>query len=407
MMKFEVERVAYNVLKEVYVSGAYVSIALPRALALANPTARPKITALVYGVIEKEKKIDYIISSLTKSVKNNVAILLKMGVYELIEGSEPEYAVVKRYVDFAKDRLFGTQGFVNAVLRKVGQVRMPTDDDSALSLSSGLPEWAIDIIKKDFGEEGKKIITAELPKRAHIRRNARITTADEFEKKISTLGEYTPTPFGYFVSASIMDGLDEKEFTRQSLASTIATNFYAQGMSGKVKVLDVCSAPGGKAVYIGELLPQAEVIACDVREHRVNLIRSYARRMGADMTVLLRDGREYDEKWSEAFDLVIVDAPCTGSGVAIGSPDVLRNKKASDVETLRALQLEILTVSSKYVRAGGYLAYSTCSVFKRENEEVVREFLSGGDFTLVSEKRLFPHVDGADGFYMAKMRKQV
>ncbi|MBQ7227699.1 MAG: 16S rRNA (cytosine(967)-C(5))-methyltransferase RsmB [Clostridia bacterium] len=420
MKDFVAERSAYNVLKEIFLNKAYSSIVLDRALDNAPTHARAKITSLVYGVLEKSVRLDYIISQLAKKgVKNNIAVLLKLALYDLLYGNEPEYAVVKKYVDFAKDRFFGAHGFINATLRNAKSVMIDdkNNDKKSLSLRFSLPEWVIEKFISDFGVERTiEILSADVPKMTHIRPNTRMISKEDFDAKIRNNyknSEYLPTKYGYYVSHSILSGLNNGEYTAQSLASCIAVNLYVVGLKGKLSVLDLCSAPGGKAIYLEELLPDSEIIACDVHPHRTQLIRSYASRMKSDVKPVVNDATCMHEEWIEKFDLVVCDVPCTGSGLVLTSPDIMLFKTASDVETLNEIQFNILLTSANYVKKDGILVYSTCSLFNDENERVVNKFLGErSDFEILqtlSENcnesgmtRLFPDKDGSDGFFVTR-----
>ena len=215
----------------------------------------------------------------------------------------------------------------------------------------------------------------------------------------------------------MLRALDPKLYTAQSLSSVMAAGIFAENLPENARVLDLCAAPGGKAIYIKELLPLSSVTACDVHPHRVNLIRSYADRMGADIKVMQNDATKIRAEWKNSFDAVICDVPCTGSGLINSSPDILLFKKDDDVAALASLQKRILTAAAEYVAPGGVLAYSTCSLFRAEDEAVVSEFLAAHD-TYSAEPtglpygetkdgftRFFPDTDGCDGFFVAKMRR--
>lgn len=428
-MKYDLtaERSAYNVLKNVFLSRAYSTIELDRALDNAPDRTHGKITALVYGVLEKSIRLDYIIDALAKAkVKNNIDVLLKMGLYELLYGNEPAYAVVDRYVTFAKDRFPGTQGFVNAILRHAGDVTIDEtrDDDISLSVRFSQPRWLVESLVGEFGRERTiSILSAEKKKATHIRHNSRKISAEDFAKIMTDMAKehkITPTGLGYYVTRSTMRALRPDVFTAQSLASMYAVNIYAEDYKGKApRVLDLCAAPGGKSVYFGELVPDADITACDLHFHRAQLIGSYAGRMSADnIKICVNDASELREEWIDGYDVVICDVPCSGSGLLVSSPDILLFKSESDVSSLGRLQSEIIRTAARYVKTGGELMYSTCSIFAHENERVVREFLAERpDFELVPTSlpygstkdgmtRLFPDTDGCDGFFIAKMRRK-
>ncbi len=422
---FTVERAAYNVLKSVFNDRAYSSIELDRVLDLSPEGARGKITALVYGVLEKSIQLDYIIDVLVKKkVKSNIDVLLKLALYELRFGTEPDYAVVAKYVSFAKERFNGIQSFVNAVLRGSGKVVIDEtrDDPYSLSIRFSQPLWLVESLIEETGKERAiSILSAKNKKATHIRRNANRISEEDFEKIIAAEAEnhrIERTRYGYYVTRSIMRSLKPDTFTAQSLASMYAVNIYADGHNADAPtVLDLCAAPGGKSVYLKERIPSAKITACDIHFHRVQLIRSYAARLGAEISAEVNDAAEMREDWIDKFDIVICDVPCSGSGLLVSSPDILLFKSEADVSALGILQSEILSTAAHYVKVGGELDYSTCSLFTHENERVINNFLAANDnFEIVPQTlgigtavqgmtRLYPDTDDCDGFFIVKLRR--
>lgn len=407
-MKYDLtsERAAYNVLKSVYTDKAYSSIELDRALGQIPESYRGRTTALVYGVLEKSITLDFYISKLAeKKPKSNIEVLLKLAFYDLVYGQDKEYAVIDKFVELAKDRFNGAQGFVNAVLRKAKTVKLPGGGDTfALSVRYNCPEWVIRRFVRDYGERAYSLLSCELEKLTHIRYNGRVTDKAKFEKTLSPFkSDVRPSELGYYVNRSVLGSLSDDLFTAQSLASMKAVRAYIRGLSGHKKVLDLCAAPGGKSIYLAELL-DAEITACDLHKHRVDLIKSYAYRMGCRINAVVNDAVKIREEWLDAFDLVICDVPCSGSGLFKSSPDILLFKNDEDVAKLSDLQYAILLAASKYVARGGVLAYSTCSLLSEENDGVADRFASNG-FTELERTRLFPDTDGCDGFYIVRWKK--
>lgn len=406
-MKYDLtaERAAYNVLKSVFIDKAYSSIELDRALTGVPDDYRARTTALVYGVLEKSVTLDYYISQLAaKKPKNNIEVLLKLAIYDLVYGSSQDYAVIDKFVEFAKDRFSGAQNFVNAVLRKTKTIKLPGGNDPrALSVRYACPEWVIRRLLSDYGDRAYAIIAAVPEKLTHIRYNSRVASKEVFEKRLEeTEKPLEKSDYGYYVKRDTLKSLPENMFTAQSLASMRAVNKYLEGLTEHLKVLDLCAAPGGKSIYIEELA-DAQVTACDVHKHRVELIKSYAMRMGSKVAAVTCDATEYNEAWADAFDLVICDVPCSGSGLLKSSPDILLFKSDKDIAELTKLQLSILLMAQKYVKKGGTLVYSTCSLFKAENEGVA-DRLTGG-FETRDYTHYYPDTEGCDGFFIARWIK--
>ena len=172
-------------------------------------------------------------------------------------------------------------------------------------------------------------------------------------------------------------------------------------------VLDMCAAPGGKSAYIDELI-NADIIACDIREHRVKLIKSYIKRMGSKhITALVADGTVNNAEWNKKFDVVLIDAPCSGSGVIYSKPDIMLKLNEQGIKSLTEIQSKLLDNGARYVSDNGYIVYSTCSVLKDENERQVKAFIEqNGDFEFVKDRRVLPHVDDTEGFYYAIIKRK-
>ena len=173
-------------------------------------------------------------------------------------------------------------------------------------------------------------------------------------------------------------------------------------------VIDCCAAPGGKSTHIAELMNnRGKILACDIHEHKIEHIKQNAKRLGVKIIEpVLLDARKIGEKYFEQADKILIDAPCSGLGVIRRKADLRLKKNPADLEKLPALQLEILSSASKALKSGGILVYSTCTILKRENDDVVKKFLAENkNFELVEVKKFFTHIDGTDGFFCAKLKK--
>ncbi|HRR89727.1 MAG TPA: SAM-dependent methyltransferase, partial [Eubacteriales bacterium] len=311
--------------------------------------------------------------------------------------------------------------YVNAILNKIAkrEFNLPKEDDKLyLSVKYNKPEWFIEAVKKEYSSaDAEKIFCAKPPSGVHIRINGRLYNGQAFERALTENGEsFVKSPAGgYFaeISKTVREMFRLGLITYQGVSSMLAVQ--ALSIEQSDDVLDACAAPGGKSVYASELASLGSVTACDVHEHRLDLIKSYAARMRADnVSVEKRDATEFHDDYFEAFDKVLVDAPCSGLGTAPEKPDVLINKTAESIKELPELQLAILKNTAKYLKKGGALVYSTCTLLKAENREVVARFLSE-DVGFILEKMDIPidnagevqilPQEGADGFFIAKLRK--
>ena len=185
----------------------------------------------------------------------------------------------------------------------------------------------------------------------------------------------------------------------------LAVRAYKKGIDGG-KALDLCAAPGGKSLYLSEL-GDFDITACDIYEHKIKLMQGLANKLGANIKVKLNDATLHNSEFDDAFDLVIADCPCSGTGTLRSKPDILLRRKPSDLEELCALQVKIMNAASKYCRVGGVLCYSTCSVLKCENEKIRAKFLEAHtDYEPIDETKLTPDTDLCDGFYIARFKRK-
>lgn len=417
---------AYKILSKVYQDGTYSN------MAFLGERVSDMSTRLVYGTLEENVKIDYILSQLIeKKPQKSVLTLLKIGTYALLNLSDvPKFAIVSECVEVAKSNgKGGASGFINAVLKKVadGKYSLPKEsDENYLSVTYSKPQWFCDKLEKQYGKEVARIIlSAKSTTLEHIRINSRMATESDVEfllKKNKTDFKKSDVG-GYIVKANdaVRHMFDKGLVTFQSPSSILAVK--ALGVTDGAQILDICSAPGGKAVYMSELCPHGKVIACDLYPHRVALIQKYKNRMHTpNVKAVQADACVLNDEWKNTFDFVLCDAPCSCLGTFKKHPDVFLNKDERCINELATTQRQILENAAKYLKVGGAMVYSTCTLFKEENENVVQDFLEKNvDFVLEHisglEKidngkyldnqgmiQILPH-DEYDGFFIAKIRR--
>lgn len=417
---------AYKILSKVYQDGTYSN------MAFLGERVSDMSTRLVYGTLEENVKIDYILSQLIeKKPQKSVLTLLKIGTYALLNLSDvPKFAIVSECVEVAKSNgKGGASGFINAVLKKVadGKYSLPKEsDENYLSVTYSKPQWFCDKLEKQYGKEVARIIlSAKSTTLEHIRINSRMATESDVEfllKKNKTDFKKSDVG-GYIVKANdtVRHMFDKGLVTFQSPSSILAVK--ALGVTDGAQILDICSAPGGKAVYMSELCPHGKVVACDLYPHRVALIQKYKNRMHTpNVKAVQADACVLNEEWKDAFDFVLCDAPCSCLGTFKKHPDVFLNKDERCISELATTQRQILENAAKYLKVGGAMVYSTCTLFEEENENVVHDFLEKNvDFVLEHisglEKidggkyldnkgmiQILPH-DEYDGFFIAKIRR--
>lgn len=433
---------AVSVLSEWKCGGKYINISLDAALRrfTGHDDDRGLFAALVYGVVERGITLDAQIEHLTgrslKSLDTLTLTALEVGLYQLYYLDRvPPYAAVNETVAVASHR---SRTLVNAVLRRAVREGKPVfatgsagDIGSVrdLSLLHSLPEWMIEEWMRDYPDDYPSLcasVNSRPPITLRVNtlrtdvptlllhlcndKKSRITAAqnpvcpDMID--ISNTGDITEL-FGY----------DSGLWFVQDAASRICAK-AAGAMSGDI-VVDVCSAPGGKSFSLAtDMKNEGDVYAFDLHEKRARLVREGAWRLGLSIIkTATRDARVPDEALIRRADVVLCDAPCSGLGVIAKKPDI-RYKDKADVESLPEVQRAILSSSAEYVKPGGVLIYSTCTLRRAENEDIADAFLEnhadfepcGFSVANISAPdgriTLMPHKNGTDGFFIAKFKRK-
>lgn len=406
---------AYDVLSKIYKEDAFSTIELNKRVVGASNQA--VVTRLVYGVLQKDVELEYYIESLAeKKPSKTISILLKLGLYCLkYMDSFPDYAVVDEIVDLCQ-KLGKRQlkGFVNSTLKtfisKDKTVDLPQDATRRLSVETSIPLWLAKAYVKQYGYgKAKEFLTVDEFTKEHIRNNSRRISFDELKKELDDKGmTYTESKAGgLFVdnSAYIKDLNSKGMITYQSMTSMLAVQ--ALGVKDGDKMLDMCAAPGGKSVYASELA-DIDVTACDIHEHRLELIKSYSNRMGAKgISVRLQDGTVLNSEFVGKFDKILCDVPCSGLGVAAKKPDIYLRSSMEKVFELSEVQYSILTNASKYLKEKGRIVYSTCTTLREENYNIVGRFVKENpEWKILSHDNYLPDGKGTDGFFVAVLERK-
>lgn len=403
---------AYAVLHRVYGGGAYLKQALSETP--IEPSARARTAKLCYGVLENDRYLDFCIRSFApKSPKLPVRILLKVALYMLLFLDKPRYMVADNAVSLVKKMgKGGAAGFVNAFLRAFDaeKLRLPAGEEG-LALRCSWPDFAVRRVCAQYGGEAEEILRPR-PARTFVRF---ADAAAEQKHRAAERGERTPFPLVWaFSSFRREEGYDRGEYTFQSVGSVA----ICAAVDPCAQLLDACAAPGGKSVLLAAKC--GRVTACELHPHRARLIESYCARMGVgNVDVVCRDSSLFEPAYEGKFDAVLVDAPCSGSGVAGENPDIKLFRKEEDIAALAAVQRRLLANCARYVRPGGSLYYSTCSFFGEENDGAVAAFLEGNggfapaplDSPLGCRSARFglqflPHLSMGAGFYVAKLTRK-
>lgn len=413
---------ANQALTSIYKDGAYASIVMNDLLPYLAKSDRAIVTKLVYGVIEHHEEFSFMLSKLCKKQpRPSIRIVLRLGMY-LIKymDSIPDYAVVNEMVELAKTVKKEQAGFVNATLKTYIKEKdnLPKNGMDLLSVESNLPLWLIEEYIKEYGFEKAKSIINSKHKHTHLRLNKGKINETEFEKLCEERKvDFVKTEYGYLINSTSVfkDELENGMVTLMALDSIkICKVLIPQNANSDI--LDLCSAPGGKAVYLAENNPNIKVFANDIHSHRVDLIKSYANRMGVTNIVPnVWDSTNLNEEWLNAFEYVLLDVPCSGVGVINGNPDIILNRTKESIFELTTLQYKLLETATKYLKVGGRLVYSTCSNLKKENIDVVNKFLANNRNYELTESETLPNnakyftyendTMGNDGFFVANIRR--
>lgn len=405
----------------------YSNLALKDALS-GDMEKRDKAfcTQLVYGVVRRKLTLDYIISRYSKvklkKLSKYVLLILRMGVYQIyFLNSVPDSAAVNESVMLAKKYCAKSSGFVNAVLHSVirgrNTLEYPKERTKFLSVKYSFTEDMVKIFEKyDFCEDLLKALNDEPETVIRLNR----LKNDELSLDDAVLSE-TPM-YKYARYASGFDIENCKEYRDgKFIAQDIAAMMAGEALSPKPgqTCIDVCAAPGGKTTHIAELMEnRGKIIAFDIHEHKTGIIKKNAERMGIGIIeAVLQDASCERESLFETADRVLADVPCSGMGIIRRKPDIKWNK--DDIGELPVLQYKILETAAKYVKPGGYLVYSTCTLNKAENEDVICEFVKNHhefEFekitlpgSLARENNgyitFFPNIDKTDGFFISKIKR--
>lgn len=405
-----VRQLAWEILQQVFRQEVYSNIALSQTLrnsVLSEPDQR-LLTQLVYGVIHRQKQLDYYLKPMVqgKKLSNAVRYLLLLSLYQLkFMDKIPDYAVLNESVELAKTLRPPQDKFVNAVLRNLKEPEQPMTEIEEYSVS----DWLYKQIKGQYPKDYQAILASYLeePKRS-ARINITNTSMDEALQAGFIQSEVSPV--GVILSLGNLAAhpwYASGKLTIQDEASQRVA--LAVNPQPGERVLDMCAAPGGKTTHLAELINNTgEVIANDIYPHKAQLIQQNVSRLELqNVTITTEDAARLAEIYpAESFDRILLDAPCTGWGVIARKPEIKYFTSHEKQESLIQIQMSLLDVASTLVKTEGILVYSTCTLNKGENEVQVKKFLTRHpEFELLHESVLLPHTYQTDGFYIATLRK--
>ena len=402
--------IAFETLYKIFYDDSYSNIALDKALNNVNDD-KAFISALVYGVVERRLTLDYFINKFTQSrPKPKIMTILRLGAYQLLFMDKvPSGAAINESVKLCKEiKQDFYSKLVNAVLHKIDNDRDIPDN---LSVKYSVPEHLINMWIKQYTRDTVEGFMPAVNDRPPVFAipNALFLDAEELSYELTDesieneiINDVCMINSGFDLSKS--KAFNNGLFYIEDLSSYNCAKAL-NAKSGDI-VLDVCSAPGGKAFTIaGDMKNKGELYSYDLYEHRVKLIEESKERLGFTcIKTGINDALKYNPEIPMA-DKIICDVVCSGFGIIRRKPEI-RYKNLDDIKELPKIQLDILSTSSRYLKQGGQMIYSTCTLNKKENEMVVREFLNNNsDFSLINEKTMFPTQHGGDGFYWALLKK--
>ena len=443
-LSMNARRVALDVLCDVHQNGAYASLSLDEHLRNAKlaPADRRLVTSIVYGTLENEQRIDFALDKLMDHPTHQPSQrdILRMSAYQILFLDRvPDSAAVNEAVKLVKAmNMEAASGFINAVLRNLSrgknEIEWPKKEDDLrtyLSIMGSFPMWLVDRLIADYGEEEAErvILYREKEHPIVIRPNFNKISDAEFEKLLSKKDwrvERGLAPHAWLVygAQEITFDNDYKDglFSIQGQSSMLAAE--AMQVKNGMRVLDACAAPGGKSAYLCEKMAlTGRVYSWELHDKRALLLEGVKRRLGLDnMRITVRDASVYREDFDTTLDAVLLDAPCAGLGVLSQKPDVKLRLKPEDIPAIVETQKKLLNTVCRYVKKGGTLVYSTCSILPEENGAQVEAFLARhpeyevlpmaaelpeklAQHETKTGLQMFAHRDGTDGFFVCRMRR--
>ncbi len=433
--KINVRRVALMVLDRIEAAKRYSNIALDAAIEQSGAAGadRGLLTTLVYGVIERKITLDYQIdkmSSLPPSkIEASVRNALRLGLYQLIWLDRiPDHAAINESVELVGKR---SKGFVNALLRSFvraeKRIRLPREDDVSeyLSVKYSVSKEICERFCHDIGRERTEAIFSAMNEAPFmtLRTNTLKISRDALLSLLTENGiSAEKTSFsevGIKLSGSTPYSMIPGEAEGLWFVQDEASQLCAAVLGAKKgeKIIDCCASPGGKSFSVAmDMENEGEVSSFELHENKLSLIRRGAERLGIDIIrAEAKDGRKYDEALFETADRILCDVPCSGLGVIAKKPDI-RYKELNDIDRLPEIQLSIAENNLRYLKKGGIMVYSTCTILPSENETNIKILMEKHpELSLVPFEvggiksdgmlTLYPDEHGSDGFFIAKLKK--
>ena len=414
-------KVAINILQKIENNNAYSNLTLNYYFKDMDISSQDKsfVTALVYGVLERKITLDYVLKQFIKTPLKKVGqytlLVFRITLYQIMFMDKvPDSAAVNEAVKLIKrSKENRNSGFVNAVLRNIlrQDSLLPKGDSlEDLSVIYSCPKEIIESFVRDYGlEDTKQILNYSLlPSKLTVRVNTLKTDIETFKSDIGV--ECIETDL--FGAVILNKGIDitnnqlynDGQFFVQDASSQKVVSILSP--KPNETVLDMCAAPGGKSFSMALLMEnKGKIVSCDLFKHKCELIQNSAERLGLTIIETMQQDATLFDKKLGLFDRVLCDVPCSGLGI-IGKKPEIKYKDFNEFNNLPDIQFEILSNAKNYLKTGGKLMYSTCTLRKAENDDIINKFLfENSDFSLEYSHTFMPHKDNTDGFYCALLVK--
>lgn len=422
-----VRAAAAKVIYQVVDQGQSLSTALPLAQQNIKERDHALLQEICYGVLRWLPRLESITNALMdKPLKGKQRVchhLILVGLYQLGYMRIPAHAAVAETVDATKTlKKTQFQGLINAILRSYQRQQQTLDEQAVIHDAGkyGHPSWLLKLLKTSYPEQYAAICDANNTKAPMwLRVNRQHHDRDAYRALLDAEGiatELHPQAADALRLISPCDvtklpGFSDGWVSVQDAAAQLAVD-YLNPQAGEL-ILDCCAAPGGKTVHILERVPSAQVVAIDCDENRLKRVNENLERLNVTAQVLCADARYPDQWWhGEKFDRILLDAPCSATGVIRRHPDIKWLRRGEDIAALALLQAEIFDAMWLQLKPGGTLVYATCSITQQENGDQVKAFLNRtADATLIDSdpaspgRQILPGEDEMDGFYYAVLTK--
>lgn len=386
---------------------------------------------LVYGVLENKLYLSYLINQVAnrkiEKLKRPVRQILLLASYELFFLSTADHAAVNEYVNLCKKYDFHAKGFVNAVIRNLLRQKdeiTKLDNLSPreqISVRYSHPHWMLALMSSYFDENTAYEIAKKnnLPPPLSLfvnpskisREDAVVSLRDQgiINPRLSDINNHAILCDGGPVTKS--DLFKNGLITIQSQPSIKTAEVAIEGVNEGAKILDLCAAPGSKTIAMATLSPTSSLVANDLSPYKTDRIKENISRFGlSNIETSVQDAGAFNQEWVDAFDVVLVDAPCSGLGLLRKKPDIRWNRREEDLPSLACLQEKIVDNAMSYVKAGGRLVYSTCTYGELENENIAERINQRTDFQqeeIDGEEAIHFHplLEDSDGFFISRFKK--